>query len=84
MPKLAVGTQLADHHIPPIPQRNLNNAFAYDLVPSASVVVAALKAARRVNDFPTAVRIFEGKKPLPLDESCGIYMAEQIQACAAD
>ncbi|EEH05299.1 cytochrome c oxidase polypeptide VI [Histoplasma capsulatum G186AR] len=41
-------------------QRNLNNAFAYDLVPSVSVMTAALKAARRVNDFPTAVRIFEG------------------------
>ena len=44
-------------------QRNLNNAFAYDLVPSPSVLVAALKAARRVNDFPTAVRIFEGMDP---------------------
>lgn len=42
-------------------QRNLNNAFAYDLVPSPSVIIAALRAARRVNDFPTAVRIFEGK-----------------------
>lgn len=41
-------------------QRNLNNAFAYDLVPSPSVCTAALRAARRVNDFPTAVRIFEG------------------------
>ncbi|PGH02867.1 cytochrome c oxidase subunit 6, mitochondrial [Helicocarpus griseus UAMH5409] len=41
-------------------QRNLNNAFAYDLVPSVGVMTAALKAARRVNDFPTAVRIFEG------------------------
>jgi hypothetical protein len=41
-------------------QRNLNNAFAYDLVPSTSVIAAALKAARRVNDFATAVRIFEG------------------------
>ncbi|KAH0547816.1 Cytochrome c oxidase subunit 6 [Glutinoglossum americanum] len=44
------------------PLRNLNNAFAYDLVPSPSVITAALKAARRVNDFPTAVRIFEGIK----------------------
>ena len=43
-----------------IKQRNLNNAFAYDLVPSPSVLTAALKAARRVNDYPTAVRIFEG------------------------
>jgi len=30
-------------------------------VPSPSVIIAALRAARRVNDFPTAVRIFEGK-----------------------
>jgi hypothetical protein len=29
-------------------------------VPAPSVLTAALKAARRVNDFPTAVRIFEG------------------------
>ncbi|KOS19362.1 Cytochrome c oxidase subunit 6 [Escovopsis weberi] len=43
-------------------QRNLNNAFAYDLVPTIEVVRAALKAARRVNDFATAVRIFEGLK----------------------
>ncbi|KAE9970040.1 hypothetical protein BLS_004240 [Venturia inaequalis] len=43
-------------------QRNLNNAFAYDLVPSPTVISAALRAARRVNDFPTAVRIFEGIK----------------------
>jgi hypothetical protein len=42
------------------PQRNLNNCFAYDLVPSVEVLSAALRAARRVNDFPTAVRIFEG------------------------
>lgn len=41
-------------------QRNLNNCFAYDLVPSVEVLTAALKAARRVNDFPTAVRVFEG------------------------
>ncbi|KAI9707813.1 MAG: Cytochrome c oxidase subunit 6 [Candelina mexicana] len=43
-------------------QRNLNNAFAYDLVPSPSVIIAALRAARRVNDYPTAVRVFEGIK----------------------
>ncbi|KAG6059104.1 Cytochrome c oxidase subunit 6 [Claviceps sp. LM77 group G4] len=43
-------------------QRNLNNVFAYDLVPSTAVITAALKAARRVNDFATAVRIFEGIK----------------------
>ena len=46
-------------------QRNLNNAFAYDLVPAPSVITAALRAARRVNDFPTAVRIFEGNQNPP-------------------
>ena len=45
-------------------QRNLNNAFAYDLVPSVSVITAALRAARRVNDYPTAVRVFEGMSPI--------------------
>jgi cytochrome c oxidase subunit 5a len=43
-------------------QRGLNNCFAHDLVPSVSVIEAALKAARRVDDYSTAVRIFEGIK----------------------
>ncbi|KZT58336.1 cytochrome c oxidase, partial [Calocera cornea HHB12733] len=43
-------------------QRGLNNCFAYDLVPSVSVVEAALRAARRVDDYATAVRVFEGIK----------------------
>lgn len=41
-------------------QRGLNNCFAHDLVPSPAVIEAAVKAARRVNDYSTAVRIFEG------------------------
>ncbi|TVY81214.1 Cytochrome c oxidase subunit [Lachnellula suecica] len=74
-------------------QRNLNNAFAYDLVPSPSVLVAALKAARRVNDYPTAVRIFEGIKAKvenkgqydqyldelkPLREELGVSLKEDL------
>ncbi|KAG6329161.1 hypothetical protein ID866_9927 [Astraeus odoratus] len=43
-------------------QRGLNNCFAHDLVPSPGVIEAALRAARRVNDYATAVRIFEGIK----------------------
>jgi len=43
-------------------QRGLNNCFAYDLVPAPSIIEAALYAARRVNDYGTAVRIFEGVK----------------------
>ncbi|KIJ53708.1 hypothetical protein M422DRAFT_222400 [Sphaerobolus stellatus SS14] len=43
-------------------QRGLNNCFAHDLVPAPSVIEAALRASRRVNDYATAVRIFEGVK----------------------
>ncbi|ROT43108.1 cytochrome c oxidase polypeptide VI [Sodiomyces alkalinus F11] len=74
-------------------QRNLNNAFAYDLVPSPVVIAAALRAARRVNDFATAVRIFEGIKAKvenkgqyeqylaelkPLREELGVPLKEDI------
>ncbi|KAF3920294.1 hypothetical protein AA313_de0209352 [Arthrobotrys entomopaga] len=74
-------------------QRNLNNCFAYDLVPSTSVIEAALRAARRVNDFPTAVRIFEGIRAKvengtqyeqylaelkPLREELGVQLAEEL------
>ncbi|KIW54232.1 hypothetical protein PV05_06603 [Exophiala xenobiotica] len=74
-------------------QRNLNNAFAYDLVPSPGVCTAALKAARRVNDYPTAVRIFEGIKAKventqqyeeyleelkPLREELGVNLKEDL------
>ncbi|KAF9926047.1 Cytochrome c oxidase subunit 6 [Linnemannia zychae] len=58
-------------------QRGLNNAFGYDLVPSTEVVIAALKAARRVNDYPTAVRILEGVKVKTNSESLyKQYLAE--------
>lgn len=43
-------------------QRGLNNCFAYDLVPNTQVITEALKAARKVNDYATAVRILEGLK----------------------
>ena len=50
-------------------QRGLNNCFAHDLVPSTSVVEAAVRAARRVNDYATAVRVFEGVKEKVESES---------------
>lgn len=43
-------------------QRGLNNCFAHDLVPAPTVIEAALRAARRVDDYATAMRIFEGVK----------------------
>ncbi|GAD92053.1 hypothetical protein PVAR5_0639 [Paecilomyces variotii No. 5] len=68
------------NHPGPVPsQRNLNNAFAYDLVPSVEVLTAALKAARRVNDFPTAVRIFEGIRAKVENESQYKEYLEQLE-----
>lgn len=40
----------------------MNNCFAYDLVPTTEVIDAALRAARKCNDYATAVRILEGVK----------------------
>lgn len=64
-------------------QRNLNNAFAYDLVPSPSVVTAALRAARRVNDFPTAVRIFEGTFQQNKHRHTGVRTSTDVESSNA-
>ena len=39
-------------------QRGLNKAFSYDIVPTVPVLEAALKAARRLNDYGAAMRVF--------------------------
>ncbi|KAI9255206.1 cytochrome c oxidase, subunit VA/VI [Phascolomyces articulosus] len=58
-------------------QRGLNNAFAYDLVPAPSVIESALRASRRVNDYATAVRIFEGiKEKVENDNQYKQYLEE--------
>ncbi|KDR86033.1 hypothetical protein GALMADRAFT_219072 [Galerina marginata CBS 339.88] len=74
-------------------QRGLNNCFAHDLVPSTAVVEAAVHAARRVNDYATAVRVFEGVKEKvesksqyqayvdelkPLREELGLTLKEEL------
>ncbi|KAL1921164.1 uncharacterized protein VTP21DRAFT_10880 [Calcarisporiella thermophila] len=61
-------------------QRGLNNCFAYDLVPAPSVIESALKAARRVNDFATAVRIFEGVKAKVENEGQYKQYLEELQS----
>ncbi|ODQ77226.1 hypothetical protein BABINDRAFT_163726 [Babjeviella inositovora NRRL Y-12698] len=39
--------------------RVINNAFSHDLVPSPAVCETALRAARRINEYAVAVRVFE-------------------------
>lgn len=41
-------------------QRGLNITFGGDIVPTGPIVAAALRAARRYDDFPTTVRVFAG------------------------
>ncbi|KAJ3287205.1 Cytochrome c oxidase subunit 6 [Borealophlyctis nickersoniae] len=47
-------------------ERGLNHIFATDWVPNLEVIVEALKAARRLNSFATAVRTVEA-----LENKCG-------------
>jgi cytochrome c oxidase subunit 5a len=80
-------------------QRGLNNCFAHDLVPSTGVVEAAVRAARRVNDYATAVRVFEGIKEKvennsqyqayvdelkPLREELGMFSVSYLPKLAVD
>jgi len=48
-------------------QRGLNNCFAYDLVPGVPIIEAALKAARRLNDFPTGRFAYEQRPSVTAD-----------------
>ena len=58
-------------------QRGLNNCFAHDLVPSPGVIEAALRAARRVDDYATAVRVFEGvREKVENKEQYNAYLEE--------
>ncbi|OMJ15339.1 Cytochrome c oxidase subunit 6, mitochondrial [Smittium culicis] len=43
-------------------RRGLNNCFSYDLVPDVTICEAALRAARRINDYSTGVRVFDAIK----------------------
>ncbi|OMH78556.1 Cytochrome c oxidase subunit 6, mitochondrial [Zancudomyces culisetae] len=43
-------------------RRGLNNCFSYDLVPDVTVCEAALRAARRIDDYATGVRVFDALK----------------------
>ncbi|KAJ2087558.1 Cytochrome c oxidase subunit 6 [Coemansia sp. S142-1] len=43
-------------------KRGLNNCFAYDIVPDVAICEAALRAARRLDDYATGARVFEALK----------------------
>lgn len=58
-------------------QRILTNCFSYDHVPSPTVIVKALEAARRADDYATAVRVFEAiKLKVPAKHHYEAYLEE--------
>lgn len=52
-------------------RKAMNDLQGMDLVPEPKIVIAALKACRRLNDFALAVRFLEGIK-----EKCGSKVKE--------
>ena len=58
----------------------------HDLVPEPKIIIAALRACRRVNDYALAVRLLEAIKVLrniyclkPLDRRTDRYRHRQVQ-----
>jgi len=49
-------------------RKAVNDLQGYDLVPEPKIVIAALKACRRVNDYALAVRFLEAVKVLQLSD----------------
>lgn len=52
-------------------RKAINDLQGYDLVPEPKIVIAAMKACRRVNDYALAVRFLEAIK-----EKCGPKVGE--------
>jgi len=46
-------------------RKAVNDLQGYDLVPEPKIIIAALKACRRVNDYALAVRFLEAVKVVP-------------------
>lgn len=62
-------------------RRGINDLWGHDLVPEPKILIAALHACRRINDFALAVRILEAVK-----DKCGgkvneiyPYIIQEIQ-----
>eukprot|EP00730_Choanoeca_flexa_P016607 TRINITY_DN7886_c0_g1_i1.p1 TRINITY_DN7886_c0_g1~~TRINITY_DN7886_c0_g1_i1.p1 ORF type:complete len:148 (+),score=36.11 TRINITY_DN7886_c0_g1_i1:125-568(+) len=60
-------------------RRGLNDLFAHDLVPEPVILEEALRACRRVHDFSTSVRIFEGVKDKAADAETYNYVVNQLK-----
>ena len=60
-------------------RKAVNDLQAHDLVPEPKIIIAALKACRRVNDFALCVRIMEAVKVCTFD--AGHYFISITRFC---
>ena len=61
-------------------RKGLNDLYGHDLVPEPRIVVAMLKAARRLNDVAMAVRILEAvKEKAAGDQKIYSYIIEAVK-----
>lgn len=62
-------------------KKGINDLYGHDLVPEPRIVSAMLKAARRLNDLPLAVRILEAvKEKAAGDEKIYSYIMSEIRS----
>jgi len=61
-------------------KKGLNDLYGHDLVPEPRIVSAMLKAARRLDDLPMAIRILEAVKHKGnCDEKIYSYILNEIK-----
>ena len=66
-------------------RKGLNDLYGHDLVPEPRIVSAMLKAARRLDDLPMAVRILEAvKQKAAGDEKIYSYIIGEIRPILDD
>lgn len=66
-------------------RKGLNDLYGHDLVPEPRIVGAMLKAARRLNDLPMALRILEAvKQKAAGDEKIYSYVLSEVRPILDD
>ncbi len=66
-------------------RKGLNDLYGHDLIPEPRIVSAMLKAARRLDDLPMAVRILEAvKQKAARDEKIYSYIIGEIRPTLDD
>lgn len=67
-------------------RKAMNDLFGMDLVPEPKIIVAALKACRRLNDYALAIRFLEAVKDRCGDQEKQVYpyLLQEIKPTLCD